>query len=1160
MPEDKKPLPGNQDQDQTLQNFGPDSFRLIFECNPLPMYIYDVGTFRFQDVNPAAVRQYGYSKEEFSSMTIFDIRHAEDVLVLKEFLTEALQKFTHEAEWKHLKKDGTVIWVEVESHEFVFNGVKARLVFAKDITARKNTENELFSSKEFAERINHTVPDILYIFDSIERKNVFCNRSIFDRAGYTPEEIIEMGTKVIETVIYPDDYPAFIEHQGLYLGLNDGDVIDMEYRMILKGGGFRWFRSSEAVFKRDSGGAVCQVIGLCRDITERKTAEEASLASEARYRLLAEHSSDMICLLDEDLTLQYVSPSCSVIIGHDPEELIGQKIMQFVHPDEQILVGQHFSMLKDELSACSVTYRFACKGGDYKWLESTIKSLSAQGDDEMHLVCSSRDVSNRVKTQNALKENESRFRKVFESDLVGVFFTGAKGVIRDCNEYFLKMTGYSHEDIQAGRLKIDSLMMKRPGQTHEFVRERNNEGGPTLIEQEFIRKDGALAMALIGSDLVESNPENIYTVWFALDITERKIIEEKLKENEERFLQITENIYDVFWIWDAKTDLMVYVNPSYEKVWGRSVDKLLKDPLDWLEAIHPDDRPWVVKMSIQQGKDVLYDKEYRIVMADGSVRWIRDRGYPIRDDDGNVRRVAGIAHDITDKKSAEEQLIQSEAFFKSIFDGVDTMLAVIEKNDDGSLHCVALNNAFRKVVDTENCHILLENDVYECRRLLPQEAGDGLFALLEECLLKQETCEAELSITGEDDLFWWHTRFSPIYNSQGEVFRIILFIHAISDKKREDERNERNQRLESVGILAGGIAHDFNNFLSTIVMNASLVKNQEVIQSKTREYLDDILKVCDEAQQLTKQLLTFARGGAPIKQVTSLAELLTEASRFALRGSQIACEYNIPNDLFRVNADEGQIKQVIYNLALNARQVLGEGGKIKVYAENIELPSTGNQVTKFVSFSVADNGPGIPREVQRNIFNPYFTTKKNGTGLGLAISHSIIGKHGGSIQFSSSSTKGTVFSVTLPATDSQDTSPRRMSENVIEGQGLIVIMDDNDMILNTLAETIEVLGYQAVKTSHGEDCVEAFLKLKANGTRVDALILDLTIQGGIGGVETLRRLKQIDPEVRAIASSGYSEEETMMSFSQMGFKAALPKPYRLAELSIILSEVILKVD
>jgi PAS domain S-box-containing protein len=389
---------------------------------------------------------------------------------------------------------------------------------------------------------------------------------------------------------------------------------------------------------------------------------------------------------------------------------------------------------------------------------------------------------------------------------------------------------------------------------------------------------------------------------------------------------------------------------------------------------------------------------------------------------------------------------------------------------------------------------------------------------------------------------------------------ILCVSRDISERKRIDEERLRTQKLESLGVLAGGIAHDFNNLLTGILGNLSLAKANLPENGMVAERLAETEKATLRARDLTQQLLTFAKGGAPVKTEASLTGLIQDAAGFAVRGTKAVCEYDFAEDLWLAEVDRGQLGQVLQNLVINAVHAMPEGGTIRLAARNLTVDKDEPPLTqgRYVLITVRDHGLGIPPEHLAKIFDPYFSTKQNGSGLGLAVVYSVIASHAGHITVESEPGKGTLFSIHLPSAGKSPLAekPAQTAAPLTKGQGKVLVMDDEELIRNVSTAMLTQLGYEAHAAEDGEEAITRYLQAKKDGQPFDLVIMDLTVPGGMGGKEAISHLRKIDPQVKAVVSSGYANDPIMASFAEYGFCGVAPKPFSLQEFSGLLRMIL----
>ncbi|MFC1718514.1 PAS domain S-box protein [Candidatus Poribacteria bacterium] len=391
---------------------------------------------------------------------------------------------------------------------------------------------------------------------------------------------------------------------------------------------------------------------------------------------------------------------------------------------------------------------------------------------------------------------------------------------------------------------------------------------------------------------------------------------------------------------------------------------------------------------------------------------------------------------------------------------------------------------------------------------------------------------------------------------------ILHFLSDITERKRMEEELLKTEKLESLGVLAGGIAHDFNNILTAILGNISLAGmylESGTTSGKATEILREAERASMRAKELTQQLLTFSKGGAPVKELATIGQIVKDAATFASRGSSTVCEFSIPDDLRPVEIDRGQIDQVINNLIINACQAMPAGGVIKLQAQNISITAVDALPLKdgeYIKLSVADQGVGMPEAIIQKIFDPFFTTKQAGNGLGLATSYSIIQKHNGYLTVESEMGVGTIFHIYLPASiDEIPVTEKREEAAPVMGEGRILVMDDERNIRDLTVAVLSKLGYRVSTSVDGAEAIQLYQEAENSGQPYDAVIMDLTIPGGMGGKETVERLMEIDPNVKAIVSSGYSTDPIMSNFREHGFQGVIVKPYKIMDLSAVLHRV-----
>jgi PAS domain S-box-containing protein len=634
------------------------------------------------------------------------------------------------------------------------------------------------------------------------------------------------------------------------------------------------------------------------------------------------------------------------------------------------------------------------------------------------------------------------------------------------------------------------------------------------------------------------------------EIAVRKEAEEARKASEGLLHSVVESSADAIFVKDLQGRYVLMnraglglMGRSPEEVRGRDDTALF--PAAEAARLHDNDQ-----RIISAAVSVMYEHALTI---QGERKIFQVRKGPVLDDQGKVAGVYGISRDITERKQVEDALRSSETRFRMI----------IENDTSGIM-----------VVDIETRRILYANP--EIRRMLGYSEEELRLLLITDLVLPEEKEESL-------EAFQAHARGSTHISER--VFRrkdgtsrrmsinsvhmeldsrrcLVGFFTDITEKHLLEEERLKTQRLEAVGMLAGGIAHDFNNLLQGVFGYISLAKLIKDDREKSMAALEEAEKALHLSVNLTNQLLTFSKGGKPVKKLIDLRQVIANAARFALSGSRCDYRFSSQDGLWHAEADEGQINQVIQNIVLNADQAMPEGGTVEIAARNVVAP--GNNVPQglrngmYVEISIKDSGIGIPEQYLSKIFDLYFTTKEKGSGLGLATSYSIIRNHQGLIEVTSVMGKGTNFLVYLPAT--ADTGQRAVEAELPAAAlgltGSILIMDDEKAICDLTGELIRRMGYTVEFARHGQEAIEKYEEAMVAGNPFSAVILDLTIRGGMGGAETLQKLTAIDPGIKAIVSSGYSDDSVLSHFQELGFKVFLKKPYTINDLRQSLKRVV----
>ncbi|MEW5784645.1 MAG: PAS domain S-box protein [Bacillota bacterium] len=516
--------------------------------------------------------------------------------------------------------------------------------------------------------------------------------------------------------------------------------------------------------------------------------------------------------------------------------------------------------------------------------------------------------------------------------------------------------------------------------------------------------------------------------------------------------------------------------------------------------------------------------------------------------------VISISRDITLQKKAEKELRESESRQRRIADNMQDVVVQVDKA--GIMTYISPSCA--KVLGYQ------ANDLYGRSGFYNVHPDDieRVKRELSDYFCSSNPGSVEFRYKHADGGYSWMEAVGNVFhNDSGDVIGAVFVTRDITERKKREEEMLRAARLEAAGILASGIAHDFNNTLTIILANLELARMNLHLESKLVEKLAEVEKAAQQAKYLSNQLLTFAKGGTPVKKAASVGELIEKAASIVSIGKNITCELTVPGYICPVEIDVAQIHHVLSNVLINAMQAMPGGGRIRIEADQRMVSKQEAQGVlppgRYVRVAIKDQGTGITAEHLPHIFRPFYSTKPEGSGLGLSVSHSIMEKHGGAIVVDSQPGQGITVYLYLPVSSAEITiEPKNVEKELVTGSGRILIMEDNIMLAELLREMLAILGYDAVLAVNGEEAIELYQRDRLRGQAFDAVIIDLIITEGMGGQETIKELLNIDPAVKAIVSSGYCNDPVMVNYRACGFQGIIAKPYSFADLSRLLSEVI----
>ncbi len=939
---------------------------------------------------------------------------------------------------------------------------------------------------------------------------------------------------------------------------------------------------------------------LQAEIAERRRVEEALKESEEKNRTLVEYSFDYICETSADGRFLYVNPKHKDLLDYQPDELQGKSIFEFIHPDDRSVVISEFQRAIATFSSGHAIFRFRHKNGQWNWLESTGRPfLTAAG--EIRGIIASRDITERKRAEEALRATEEEYRNLFENVPTGVYRTTPDGRILMANPALIKMLGFSSlKEMVSRNLEQEGFEDKNARSRFKALLER--EGKVVGLESAWLKNDGSVIFVRESARAVRGKDNTVlYYEGTVEDITERKRAEEALEQKLHQLAK--KSRYETI---ISTVTRSVHRSINLQDVLENAVDSMSQNI----------DKADIVGIYLVEGKEAVLkahrgltgsylERAGRIPYPKGLTWKTILEAQPVYCDDVENDRFMGPAGKELGIKSYLSMPIRFEgqtvgmmginSFEKNAFDQeelklLDIVVQQIEVAINNAKQAGALRQSeerYRTLFDQSPigvCIIDRDFKITQCNNHLVQIfrstydkiIGLDLRKLKDQSFVPivEKAFEGELGhhetlyeTTTSSAQLWLSARAVPLRDSDGNVTGVMGVVEDITERKNMEEEIIKAHKLESLGVLAGGIAHDFNNLLAVILGNVSLTKMHTNLDYRAHKRLTDAEKACLRARDLTQRLITFSRGGAPVKKETVLGELIRESAEFALKGSKTGCDYSIPKDLWAVEVDEGQVSQVIHNLVINAKEAMLDGGIIKITVENVVgdsplyLPyNYGDSLRmkdgKYIKITVEDNGTGITKEHLPKIFDPYFTTKQNGSGLGLATAYSIIKNHGGYLGVESEIGVGSKFYVYLPVAQGKSSKSKSSEIRSNGGIGKVLVMDDERLVRELAGEILNHLTYETEFASDGHEAIEAYKRAKENGRPFDVVIMDLTVPGGMGGREAIKRMLEFDPSVKAIVSSGYSNDPVISDYKKFGFKGVICKPYKMEDLTEALNRVL----
>jgi two-component system cell cycle sensor histidine kinase/response regulator CckA len=1170
------------------------TYRTLFEAANDGIFIQDRNGFR--DCNQRGAEMYGLTKEEIigRSPAQFAPERQPDGRLSSEFAGEkiraALDGVPQVFEWQPCRADGTPFDVEVTLSRLELGGERCLQAIVRDTSERKRNESILRESEAMLQQSQRVAHLGHYIFDIPAGR--WSSSAVLDEVFGIDRD-------------HPRDVAGWLqivhaeqrEEMAGYLRdhvLRDRKPFDREYRIARPSdGAVRWVHVLGNL-ELDAAGRLVKMFGTVQDITDRKEAAEALKASEAKYRRLYNETPVLLHSIDRNGVLVEVNDHWLKTLGYERHEVVGRRVTDFFseasrkHATEVVQP----SFFRDGV-AKDVPYQFVKKNGD---VVDVLLSATGVRDAEGKVVVSQaviEDITERKRAEERSRKYSADLQRLLSVSREMTATTDLARLYRSSVQTAVDLLGFDFSTVmvlsedKTGLTVMDAIGFprsmighyglvkgqglstyvvesKRPDAVVDF-REETRFEIPAVVDDFNLRSALCVPM-MIGDE--------VFGVLIGHTLERREFSREDIAIYENIGNQAAIAIRSALNLQSlGKSERMLQTiidaEPACVKLLDRDANLILMNRagLDMIQVDSLDEVKGrcVCPMIGTKDRDAFLDLTRRVFQGvsgtlvfemtgvKGRRLWLETHAVPLRNEKDEIIAVLGVTRDVTARKQADEALRESEERFRDLAESLP--LTVFEMDLQGRFTYVnraALEKFGYSKQDFEAglfmAQVISPEDLDRAREVMARRlAGD-------------EEGYVEYRGMRKDGSMFPVTVASSAILHDGRPVGLRGIVSDLTERRELEEERLKTQKLESIGTLAGGIAHDFNNLLQGVFGYLSMARLTFDKREKSLSMLEQAEKALHQAMGLTSQLLTFSKGGKPVRQRISLVPIIENAAKFALSGSRCECRLDIEPGLWMVDGDGGQLGQVIQNIVLNADQAMPLGGAVTVTARNVpgDDPALPQGLAKRdqVMVSVQDNGVGIPANYLLRIFDPYFTTKDKGSGLGLATSYSIVRNHDGVITARSEQGAGSLFTLWLPSAGPGEEQHAASSAFAASRKGRILVMDDDEFVRSVAVESLRELGHDVEVAAHGDEAVERYCRAGADGCPFDVVILDLTVRGGKGGLQTLLKLRELDPAVKAVVSTGYSNDAIASEYRKHGFRAFLKKPYDLSTLSEVLDSLL----
>lgn len=998
-------------------------------------------------------------------------------------------------------------------------------------------------AEQFFEILIQNSSDIILIVGTDGRIR-YVNSAMANVLGYPPEDMV--GRRVFEFT-HPDDM-AGARQTFEKAKNNSGTITGFGGRYRHANGS--WVDLETKVTNLLNQPNIQGMLVNARDVTDRKKAEEALRLSEMRYHSMIEQAPDAIIIADSHYNITEVNANICALLGYSQEEFLNQNFLELFTSKEKTQASQLLQTLDE---SGKVTSEFLLRGKNNSLVAVDI-NIAKVGANTIQAII--RNISDRKKNELELHHRAQEFSALVENahDVIARLDRNLRYIY--INSAIEKATGFKPPEVVGTSLSDWALPNINIGRVLETARKVLDTGQAAVYDFSYQTPNGEhwYEVQLAPEFAPDGTVSSMLSI--SHDVTALKKAEMALRESEKGFRLLFANNPLPMWVYDCETFRFLEVNSTTLEEYGYSREEFLNMTL--LDIRLPQDSAALISAAKQRNGSTTKAGYAKHLLKNGNLIDVEVTSHQIEFNGRRARLV--VSRNITSRKQVENALAAERELLavtlRSIGEGVlavDTTGRIMLVNRQAEI-ILACKQA--EVIGSPLAKVFqLAGGSEQIAKLVVTPENVGSHGSYEnQTLTALDGTKHQVSLT-----------CAPIYDHSSTIIGTVIAFQDVAEKQKLAEARIQASKLESLGLLAGGIAHDFNNLLTAAMTNLSLLRLPHLKPDELETFLGDTEKALMRSRDLTQQLLTFAKGGAPVKKTARLPEIIKESVSFTLHGSNVQAMLLLPDDLWPAEVDRGQLSQVIQNIVINAVQAMPNGGTIRIKGNNLTVDAGGALPLasgNYVKISVHDEGSGIASENLPKIFDPYFTTKTHGTGLGLATSYSIIKRHDGYISIQSELGKGTVVEFYLPTSTKTMSKETESSTKVAlnSGRGRLLIMDDEVSIRNATSKLLGRMGYEVVVANDGNAALEQYKAALLEARPFAAVVMDLTIPGGMGGKEAIKHLLEIDPQAKAIVSSGYSNDSVIANYQEYGFKGILVKPFRLEDLTKVIEQVITQTE